>query len=242
MERVMMGKVFISYASEDSKFVDELVNKLQLRSVDVWYAKHEIKIGDSIVQKINEGINNSDWLLLVLSKASVKSRWVTQELNSAVALTVKKGAFILPVLIDSVEIPVILIDRKYADFVRDPKQAFRDILSVVAPGSTYFDDEDSQIAWGILSKMFTGMIQVDEGGPVSHDKVIEIRKAFSGFKSKWDMTDAVYNVYIDCCLDAGRLLNQVEFIEKTPEISKKASKVVGDEIVKFLLKKLDLGK
>ena len=235
-----MARIFISYSSEDTKFVDDLVHNLQLRSVDVWYDKYEIKIGDSIVEKISDGLGSSDWLLICLSKASVNSKWVRQELNAAVALTVKRGAFILPVLIDAVEVPTILIDRKYADFVKDPHQAFKDILSVVAPGTAKFDDERSQIAWGILSKMFKNMIKLDEGVKPDRDVVSDISRHFSSFKDKWDMSDAVYNVYIDCCLNAGRLLYLSEFIEMIPTLVEENPES-KDEITKFLLKKLDIG-
>src|SRR2546429_684109 len=103
-----MSKVFISYSSEDSPFVDQLVKDLKQRTVDVWYAKYEIKVGDSIVAKINEGLTRTDWLLLVMSQSAVKSPWVQLELNAAVALTVQRGAYILVARIDSVPIPPIL--------------------------------------------------------------------------------------------------------------------------------------
>lgn len=235
-----MPRLFISYSSEDSQFVDELVHKLKLRSVDVWYDKYEIKIGDSIVEKISDGIGASDWLLMCFSKASVKSKWVRQELNAAVALTVKRGAFILPVLIDAVEVPTILIDRKYADFVKDPNQAFKDILAVVAPGMANYNNENSQIAWGILSNIFRNMSKSDEGANPSKDIVSNLSSHFASFKDKWDMSDAVYNIYIESCLDAGRLLTLVEFIEKIPIMLDKNSEG-KDEVVQFLLKKLKIG-
>jgi hypothetical protein len=236
-----MARIFISYSSEDSKFVDELVQKLQLRSIDVWYAKNEIKVGDSIVEKISDGIDASDWLLIVLSNASVKSRWVRQELNAAVALTVKRGAYILPTLIDNVDVPALLVDRKYANFAQDPEQAFNDVLAVVAPGMAYYNDETSQIAWGILSNIFkTQMADVDANFARSDKVVSEIKSSFSTFKTKWDMTDAVYDLYVDSCLDARRLLTLPEFIKGIPKALEK-DVAAKDDAVAFLLKKLEIG-
>ena len=235
-----MAQVFISYSSEDSIFVDNLVNKLRLRSVDVWYDKLEIRVGDSIVDKISNGLNASDWLLICFSKASIQSKWVRQELNAAVALTLKRGAFILPVLIEAVEVPTILLDRKYADFVKDPNQAFNDILKVVAPGVSEFNDENSQIAWGILAKMFENSITQDDGTESKKDVVSNVSRLFEGFKNKWDMSDSVYKLYIDSCLRVGRLLTLVEFIQALPSVLEEES-TYKDEAIKFLLKKLELG-
>ncbi|MCJ7662052.1 MAG: toll/interleukin-1 receptor domain-containing protein [Anaerolineales bacterium] len=59
--------VFISYSHADSKFVNELADKLNASGVDVWIDKWKIKVGDSITGKINDGIGSSDFLIVVLS-------------------------------------------------------------------------------------------------------------------------------------------------------------------------------
>ena len=58
--------VFISYSHADSEFVNDLADKLKASGVDVWIDRWKIKVGDSITQKINEGIGESDYLLIVL--------------------------------------------------------------------------------------------------------------------------------------------------------------------------------
>ncbi len=57
-------------------------------------------MGESITQKINEGISSSDFLLVVL-RNSVNSKRVREELNAATIKNVDlKGAFILPALLE----------------------------------------------------------------------------------------------------------------------------------------------
>jgi formylglycine-generating enzyme required for sulfatase activity len=130
--------VFISYSHADSRFVDELADKLKASGVDVWIDKWKIKVGDSITHKINEGIGASDFLIIVLSSASVKSKWVREELNAALIKNVEeeKHAFILPVLIEECKIPPLLQHRKYANFKDDPEQAFQELLEVIRPEVT----------------------------------------------------------------------------------------------------------
>lgn len=124
---------FVSYAHADSLFVDELVRKLKAHGVNVWIDKWEVRVGDSIVEKINHGIGAADYLLIVISQASVKSRWVAEELNAGIIKNVEdsKGAFILPVLIERVELPPLLKHRRYADFVNEPDRALKDLLAAM---------------------------------------------------------------------------------------------------------------
>src|SRR2546422_10400302 len=100
--------VFISYSHSDSKFVDQLADKLKASGVDVWIDKWMIKVGDSITGKINEGIGASDFLIVILSHTSVNSQWVREELNVATIRNIEqeKHAFILPVLFQECELPI----------------------------------------------------------------------------------------------------------------------------------------
>ena len=128
-----VATVFISYSHADSQFVDWLADKLKASGVDVWIDKWMIKVGDSITQKINEGISDSDFLIVVLSRVSVNSNWVREELNAATIRNIEeeKHAFILPVLIEDCNIPTLLQHRKYADFKDDPEQVFRELLEAI---------------------------------------------------------------------------------------------------------------
>ena len=59
--------VFISYSSKDKSFVEKLSNKLVENRVGVWLDKWEMKPGDSLIDKIQNGIEDSSHLLVVLS-------------------------------------------------------------------------------------------------------------------------------------------------------------------------------
>ena len=63
--------IVISYAHEDSAFVDVLAANLFKNRVPVWVDRWELKVGDSILRKIESAIQDADALLVVLSKASV---------------------------------------------------------------------------------------------------------------------------------------------------------------------------
>lgn len=126
-----VGKVFVSHASADKPFVDRLVADLAARSIPVWYDKLDLRIGESVPGAINAGLSDSKYFAIVLSKASVASAWVGEELNAALMTQVAKGGtFILPLLLEDCSIPPLLAHRKYADFRTDYSKALTELLSL----------------------------------------------------------------------------------------------------------------
>jgi hypothetical protein len=120
-----MTKVFISYTSSDEAFADKLASDLSSLGAEVFYAKWDIKVGDSIVDKINVALSTHDHLVFILSANSVKSKWVQRELNSSLMRHLKdKKIKIKPVLIQDCDIPALLSDIKYADFRDDYNKGF----------------------------------------------------------------------------------------------------------------------
>ena len=93
---------FISYASKDHAFAERLYADLQSKGVRCWFAPEDLKIGDRIRPRIDETIRVYDKLLLVLSKTSVASQWVEQEVETALARERQQSTTILfPVRIDN---------------------------------------------------------------------------------------------------------------------------------------------
>jgi hypothetical protein len=114
--------IFLSHSSEDKDFVEELAADLRDVNVEVWVAQGEIRAGDSLIEKIESGIARSDYLGVVLSKASIDSRWVQREVRSALYEEIAgRQIKVLPLLIEDVQVPLFLRDKLYLDF-RDPTQ------------------------------------------------------------------------------------------------------------------------
>jgi len=71
---------FLSYAHEDKDFAKRIVIELRKDGIDVKIGLWDIKPGDSLIQKIFvEGLSNCDIFLILLSSASVRSKWVREE-------------------------------------------------------------------------------------------------------------------------------------------------------------------
>lgn len=103
---------FISYSSKDQEFADRLHADLQDSGVRCWLATEDLKIGDKFRQRIDEAIRYHDKLLVVLSRKSVNSAWVEEEVEAAFAREHKEKKLVLfPVRLDDA---VMKTDRAWA--------------------------------------------------------------------------------------------------------------------------------
>jgi tetratricopeptide (TPR) repeat protein len=138
LEEDRKRKIFISYNHEDRSFVHRLVSDLKDRELLVWWDEWEIKVGDSIIQKVSDGISESAYLMAVLSPNSVKSEWVQREIGSVLMqqLSVDKNITILPLLLAECDVPVLLREIKFADFRRDYQSGFQSLLAVLVASAS----------------------------------------------------------------------------------------------------------
>lgn len=78
--------VFISHSSSDKDWVNELYDCLSKTDLKIWYDIGMIKIGDNIREKINDGLINSNYGIVVLSEEFIKRPWPKMEFNALILL------------------------------------------------------------------------------------------------------------------------------------------------------------
>lgn len=126
-----MPTIFLSHNSIDKPFVEKLARDLERLGISVWYDKYEIKVGESILWKIDEGIRESEYLGIVISREAWESEWVKTEISSAWQKQVEqRGNFILPIYYRECEIPLFLKGIKYADFRTDYQNGLETLVQV----------------------------------------------------------------------------------------------------------------
>jgi TIR domain len=74
--------VFLSYAWEDSDLAGRIARSLQANGIDTWWAGWSMKAGDSLPQKINEGLAGCTHFVVLLTPASMQKPWVKQEMDA----------------------------------------------------------------------------------------------------------------------------------------------------------------
>jgi hypothetical protein len=79
---LFIGGVFISYSQDDSRFVLKLYERLKNQQARVWLDRHDMTAGP-LQKQLDRVIRLNDVVVVVLSKASVQSDWVENELDMA---------------------------------------------------------------------------------------------------------------------------------------------------------------
>lgn len=174
-----MRKAFISYSSQDAAFAGQLASELQRSGIGVWFDQWEIRAGDSLITKISEGLNTHDFLIAILSPASVESSWVQKELNTALMTELDgRKATVIPALYRDCKIPAFLKEKKYADFRSSFGKGLSEVLTAVAP--ELFADRQRRYVGDIIGVDFgtsNSLVSVMENG------VPRVLANFEGSKS-----------------------------------------------------------
>ncbi|TSA13148.1 MAG: toll/interleukin-1 receptor domain-containing protein [Comamonadaceae bacterium] len=121
-------QVFLSHTSTDKDAVEAIGSFLTSRGLTVWIDSWRMTVGDSLVQRIGEGIESSDRLVVCLTPASVESNWVKKEVATGLVMELAedKGLgdkFVVPALFIPCKVPVMLRDKLYANFTNKAFQA-----------------------------------------------------------------------------------------------------------------------
>jgi hypothetical protein len=119
--------LFLSHTSADKAFVRRVRDDLAEYGVPVWLDEAEIQIGDSLSDKIAEGMKKSRFIAVFLSPRSVEAPWVRKELEMAMNAEIKRDeVIVLPLVIEPCDLPPFLAGKLYGDFTRE--ETYREML------------------------------------------------------------------------------------------------------------------
>jgi hypothetical protein len=90
---------FISHAVEDKLSVaNELCIRLEQQGLKIWYSGNELRPGDSIAQRIEEGLNASRYGVVIFTPTYVSKIWALREFFALLELEKLGRKKILPIL------------------------------------------------------------------------------------------------------------------------------------------------
>ena len=91
--------MFISHATEDKEsFVEGLALTLKESGLNVWYDNFQLQWGDNLRSSIEDGLKNSKYGIVVLSKSFLgKKKWTEHELDGLFARERLDKKIILPI-------------------------------------------------------------------------------------------------------------------------------------------------
>ena len=110
-----------------------LAAELERRGFEVWLDESEVKAGDRIAQKVQEGLEKADFLVVWLTPHAVVSKWVAPEWQAVFHAALDSGKIqVLPLLSEPCEIPFWLRGVKYADFTKSWDEGLAEWLEALS--------------------------------------------------------------------------------------------------------------
>jgi hypothetical protein len=90
----MPGTVFISHSTADSEAVHFVRQLVEAQGLNVYLAEHDPRPGAHLPDKIRRNITAADAVVVLLTKSSIDSRYVHQEIGAAHA----SGKLVVPLV------------------------------------------------------------------------------------------------------------------------------------------------
>nr|AWM11126.1 molecular chaperone Tir [Bradyrhizobium symbiodeficiens] len=114
-------RIFISHSDRDKSAVDKISQRLRGAGYATWDNRFQLKMGDNFQRKILEELEESNVLLIIVSKNSFRSALAQQEFATIVLQQeITNGSRrIIPIKIDEVSVPNYLAHLQYLDFSQD---------------------------------------------------------------------------------------------------------------------------
>lgn len=198
--------VFISHASQDKNaFVRPLAHALVDFGLSVWYDEFTLEVGDSIRKKIDEGLAESRYGVVVLSPSFFSKSWPQEELDGLYSREIAEGKVILPVWynldVDGV--------RQYSPLLASKLAATGDVANVVA--------QLLNVIWRPPRKM----LELDSRLAIAANAALaggeEIRRGYGKEIKIWEKTPQEYVTEVDQNAEAA-IIRSIESKDKLSEI------------------------
>ena len=90
-------QVFLSYTTADAALAERIARALMDSGIQTWWAQWEIRGGDSLRQKIEEGLGSCTHFLVLLTPNSLAKPWVNAELDAAFVRKLGGGCRLIPI-------------------------------------------------------------------------------------------------------------------------------------------------
>src|ERR1700754_3571542 len=108
--------IFLSHNRADKGIARRLGAQLRLVGADVWLDEWQIRAGDSIPGRMNEGLGAVDTLVALWSSDATRSEWMRAELEAAITRGMAdENLRVIPVVLDDTPLPPLLQRHKRVD-------------------------------------------------------------------------------------------------------------------------------
>lgn len=197
-------KAFLSYSFDDSALAGRIARALMANGIDTWWAEWEMKAGDSLRQRIDEGLSGCTHFIVLLTPGSMQKPWVKQEMDAGLVRRIGGQARFIALRsgLPSGELPPLLSGMLSPEIQEDFDKGIRDLINDIhevsrkpslgpAPAQTALPDTGySKVATAIAKVFVEGSKHGNHHDP--HIAIEELMEAVDA--SREDVVDALYEL------------------------------------------------
>lgn len=99
-DAVLHPRVYLAHASEDKPMVRPIAEYLMANGVEIWFDEWEIEPGDSLRQKMEEGLGSMTHFVVVLTPTSITKPWVAKEIDVWMVRQIGGESRLVPLVVD----------------------------------------------------------------------------------------------------------------------------------------------
>ncbi|MGX9720237.1 toll/interleukin-1 receptor domain-containing protein [Stenotrophomonas acidaminiphila] len=196
-------KVFLSFGWEDRDLAGRIADALQRHGISTWWSEWEIKAGDSLRRKIDQGIGGCTHFIALLTPTSINRPWVQEEMDAGFVQKVGRGATFIGLRhgLEASRLPPLLAGSLSPEIDQDLtqiQQLINDIHGVSrkpelgpAPALTSLPKTRYTAAAMAIAEHFVNQSRNGEFGDVTSD---EERIAERTLLSREDVIDALHEL------------------------------------------------
>ena len=216
VERIGPPKAFLSYSFDDSATAKKIAHALMAHGISTWWAEWEIRAGDSLRQKIDEGLSDCTHFLVLLTPGSIQKPWVKQEMDAGLVRRIGGAARFIPLRdgLSTKELPPLLSGMLSPEIGEDFDKSIRDLVNSIhdisrkpalgsAPAAVALPQTGYTKAATAIAKVF---VEASENAEFADPQKTVAELAESLGMSKEDVEDAIYELRDFCKESHGRVL------------------------------------
>lgn len=193
--------VFLSYGSDDRDLAKRIAQRFTDAGIDTWWAEWEISAGDSVRQKIDQGLEGCTHFVVLLSPSSIQRPWVNAEMDAGFVKRVNATSRFIPLRFDFpvAQLPPLLSGLLCPEIDKDLTQikSLIDDIHGLTRKPTLGEPPASAPSTGysIAATAIAGLAVNDSANGDSHDVELEVGEIVERTKlSEEDVADALYEL------------------------------------------------
>ena len=128
-------KIYLSHAGADAKWAQELARCLDKEGFKVWTPLNELTPGENWARALENALESSDAMVVLLSPDAIKSQWTRFEIDYALSSPKYQNRLVSVLLKPTQDVPWILRKLRWINAAKDPATTARQIVDVLKPAA-----------------------------------------------------------------------------------------------------------